>query len=52
MTPTDTAALVAQLRAAYREALVIQDARDAADTLHREVYRLQQVLMAASLTES
>ncbi len=55
MTP-ETATLVTDLRAAYRNALVTQAARDAAYTLHEEkardttaawqkVYRLQQALM-------
>lgn len=56
MTPEETAALVTDLRAAYRDALVVQAARDAAEALLREkrtattiawekVYRLQRQLM-------
>jgi hypothetical protein len=55
MTP-ETATLVTDLRLAYRDALVVQAARDAAEVLHREkskelsmawdkVYRLQRLLM-------
>jgi hypothetical protein len=58
VTP-DTAALVTDLRQAYRDALVVQAARDAAEALHREkskeltlawdkVYRLQRQLMEGS----
>lgn len=55
MTP-ETATLVTDLRLAYRDALVVQAARDAAYNLHQEktkevtvawdkVYRLQRLLM-------
>jgi len=59
MTPDETAVLVSDLRAAYREALVAQERRDAAFREHElagrsvreawdKVYRLQMQLQSGS----